>query len=67
VQVIRRIRERVGRLASPTLAHMGRPGLDEGTRELVVSSYVIIYEIHEEREEVVVLGVFHGAQDRERM
>jgi toxin ParE1/3/4 len=60
VEVIRRIRERVGRLASSTLAHMGRPGLDEGTRELVV------YEVHEDRGEVVVIAVVHGAQDRMR-
>jgi toxin ParE1/3/4 len=64
VEVIRRIRERVGRLASPTLAHMGRPGLDEGTRELVIGPYIVVYEVQEDRDEVVVLAVFHGAQDR---
>jgi plasmid stabilization system protein ParE len=32
---IRRLRARIGRLATPGLAHMGRPGLDPGTRELV--------------------------------
>jgi toxin ParE1/3/4 len=66
VEVIRRIRERVGRLASATLAHMGRPGLDEGTRELVIGPYIVVYEVREERDEVIVLAIFHGAQDRER-
>jgi addiction module RelE/StbE family toxin len=66
VEVIRRIRERVGRLASATLAHMGRPGLDEGTRELVIGPYIVVYEVHEDRGEVVVIAVVHGAQDRGR-
>jgi len=33
--MIRRIRQRIGRLAMPGLEHMGRPGLDPGTRELI--------------------------------
>jgi plasmid stabilization system protein ParE len=42
-----------------------RPGLDAGTRELVEYPYIIVYEVHAEREEIVVLSVVHGAQDRE--
>jgi hypothetical protein len=34
-EIIRHIRQRIGRLATPGLEHMGRPGLDPGTRELV--------------------------------
>jgi plasmid stabilization system protein ParE len=26
-------------------------------------AYLIIYEIHETRDGIIVLGVFHGAQD----
>jgi plasmid stabilization system protein ParE len=44
---------------------MGRPGLDPGTRELVESPYIIVYEVHEARGEVHVLYIVHGAQDRE--
>jgi plasmid stabilization system protein ParE len=33
VAMIRRIRQRIGRLATPGLENMGRPGLDVGTRE----------------------------------
>lgn len=39
-EVIRRIRQRIGRLATPGLEHMGRPGLDPGTRELVEPPYL---------------------------
>jgi plasmid stabilization system protein ParE len=62
--MIRRIRGRIGRLATPGLEHMGRPGLDPGTRELVEAPYIIVYEVHEAREEVEVLYILHGAQDR---
>jgi toxin ParE1/3/4 len=45
--------------------HIGRRGEVRGTHEWVVqgSPYLIIYEIHETRDEITVLGVFHGAQD----
>jgi toxin ParE1/3/4 len=44
---------------------MGRPGLVEGTRELVEWPYIIVYKIEEDRDEVVVISVVHGARDRE--
>ena len=34
-EMIRRIRARIGKLETPSLARMGRPGLEEGTREFV--------------------------------
>jgi plasmid stabilization system protein ParE len=64
-EMIRRIRHHIGYLSMSGLEHMGRPGLDPGTRELVEPPYVIVYEVHEAREEVEVLYVVHGAQDRE--
>jgi addiction module RelE/StbE family toxin len=47
--------------------YMGRAGRDEGTREWVVPRlpYIAVYEVHEERGEVIVIAVFHGAQDWE--
>lgn len=63
-ETVRRIRQRIGRLVTPGLAHMGRPGLVPGTRELVEAPYIIVYEVHEERDELVVLAILHGAQDR---
>jgi toxin ParE1/3/4 len=40
---------------------VGRPGEVKGTRELVVSPYVIVYR---QTEEIVeVLYIWHGAQD----
>ena len=48
------------------LTHMGRPGLVEGTRELLEYPYIIVYQVHDDRGEVVVLSIVHGAQDRER-
>jgi toxin ParE1/3/4 len=63
-EMVRRIRNRVHRLATPGLASMGRVGLDPETRELVERPYIIVYEVHEDRQEIVVLAIFHGAQDR---
>ena len=63
--MIARIEARVTLLATPGLAYMGRPGRDDGTHELVEAPYIIVYEVHAEREEIVVLAVVHGARDRE--
>jgi toxin ParE1/3/4 len=45
----------------------GRPGRSAGTREWVVrgSPYLLVYEVFTAEEEVIILGVFHGAQKRE--
>jgi toxin ParE1/3/4 len=46
---------------------MGHAGRVPGTHEWVVGGlpYIIVYEIGmTEPDEVLVLGVFHGAQDR---
>ena len=64
-KIVARILDKAERLAIPGLAHMGRPGLDPGTRELVEYPYIIVYEVHEDRGDIVVLSVVHGAQDRE--
>ena len=47
--------------------YMGRAGHDEGTREWVVPRlpYIVVYEVLEDRGEVIVIAVFHGAQDWE--
>jgi len=65
VAMIRRIRRRIGRLAVPGLEHMGRPGLEPGTRELVEPPYIIVYEIHETRAAVEILYITHGARKRD--
>jgi toxin ParE1/3/4 len=62
--MIVRIEERISLLAVPGLAHMGRPGLVGRTRELVAKPYIVVYKVAEEDEEIVVLGIVHGAQDR---
>jgi len=63
---VTRIFDKAERLAIPGLAHMGRPGLDPGTRELIEYPFIIVYEVHEDRGDIVVLSVAHGAQDREK-
>ena len=63
--LIARIEATVMRLELPELAHMGRPGLVEGTRELLEWPYIIVYKVFEDRDEIVVLTVVHGAQDRD--
>jgi len=62
--LIKRIFDKVEHLLTPELTHMGRPGLDAGTREIIEGPYIIVYEVHEERGEIVVLSIVHGAQDR---
>jgi toxin ParE1/3/4 len=64
-KIVARIFDKAERLAIPGLAHMGRAGLDPGTRELIEYPYIIVYEVREDRGDIVVLSVVHGAQDRE--
>jgi plasmid stabilization system protein ParE len=49
-----------------TFPHMGHVGRDEGTFEWVVPQlpYIVVYEIHADRDEVIVVAVVHGAQER---
>jgi toxin ParE1/3/4 len=63
-RVVTRIRQAAERLGEfPHLGHVGRaPATFEWTVRRL--PYIIVYEVREERAEVVVLGVFHGAQDR---
>ena len=62
--LVERIFDKAERLAIPGLTEMGRPGLDPGTRELIEYPYIIVYELHEDRGDIVVLSIVHGAQDR---
>ena len=64
VAMVERIRGRINRLAFPGLSHIGRPGLVEGTRELVEPPYIIVYEVDESADEISVLAVVHSARDR---
>jgi toxin ParE1/3/4 len=63
-ELVRRILARIDRLAIPGLSLIGRPGLVEGTRELVEAPYIIIYMVDEPADEVTVLAIVHGARDR---
>jgi hypothetical protein len=46
---------------------MGRAGTAPGTYEWAVKGlpYLIVYELAADRDALIVLGVFHGAQDRD--
>ncbi|HZO46232.1 MAG TPA: type II toxin-antitoxin system RelE/ParE family toxin [Xanthobacteraceae bacterium] len=46
------------------MSHMGRPGLVDGTRELVEGPYIIVYKVFEDGR-IVILTVAHGARDRD--
>lgn len=50
-----------------TFPQMGHAGRDAGTHEWAVPRlpYIVIYEIHADRDEVVVVAAVHGAQERE--
>jgi toxin ParE1/3/4 len=66
MQVVGRIRLATERLAEfPRIGHAGRVA---GTYEWVVRGlpYIIVYQTDaSDPDEVLILGVFHGAQDRE--
>jgi plasmid stabilization system protein ParE len=62
---LRAIEAKVMRLETPELTNMGRPGLVEGTRELLEYPYIIVYRVDETQDEIVIVSVVHGAQDRE--
>lgn len=64
VQMVRRIRAKINLVLTPGMAEIGRPGREDGTRELIEGPYIVVYEIDAEHEEIIVLAVFHGAQDR---
>jgi len=64
-RLIARIEEKIMRLAVPNLAHMGRPGLIDGTRELIEYPYIVVYKVDEQQREIVVVSIVHGARDRE--
>lgn len=60
LRLARYLKARIKELTSFPL--MGRPGIEEGTRELVVSPYIIVYRIKDTV--VEILNVYHGAEDR---
>jgi toxin ParE1/3/4 len=64
-ELVRRIQLRVNRLAVAGLAHMGRPGLVEGTRELLEKPYIIVYSVDEAAGAIEVIAIVHGARDRQ--
>ena len=65
-EMIARIEAKVTRLGTPGLANMGRPGVVPGTRELLEYPYIVVYKVYEERDEVVIISVVHGARERKR-
>ncbi len=65
-RMVAAVRDRISFLETDELAHMGRPGLVEGTRELVEYPYIVVYQVDEDRGQVVVLSIVHGAQELAR-
>lgn len=62
--VVERILKSIDLLESFPL--IGRAGRVSDTRELVVGGlpYIAVYRVDKEAEEVLVIAVFHAAQDR---
>jgi len=63
-RVIDRILESIQRLSRfPLMGHAGRVA---GTHEWVVPGlpYIVVYTVDERHDELIVIGVFHGAQNR---
>jgi toxin ParE1/3/4 len=65
IKVIGRLRARINRLAVPSLSHIGRPGLVDGTRELLEPPYLIVYQVDEVADAIVILAVVHTARNRD--
>jgi toxin ParE1/3/4 len=65
LEMVARIEAKVVQLETPELTHMGRPGLVKGTRELLEYPYIIVYQVRDDRDEIVILSIVHGARDRE--
>jgi toxin ParE1/3/4 len=63
-RLVSRIFRKLELLLIPGFARMGRIGLDPGTYELIERPYIIVYEVREQRDEIAVLAVFHGARTR---
>jgi addiction module RelE/StbE family toxin len=64
-EIIDRILEELERLGRfPLLGHAGRV---RSTREWIVPRlpYIIVYRVDASADELVVIGVFHAAQDRD--
>jgi toxin ParE1/3/4 len=64
--MVSRLRDHISFLEIDALAHMRRPGLVAGARELIEYPYIIIYTVEERAREILVLAIMHGAQGRSR-
>jgi len=64
--MVSRIRDHIDLLQEDNLANMGRPGLIEGTREIIEYPYTVVYRVEKEQDEVIVLSIIHGARRRTR-
>jgi plasmid stabilization system protein ParE len=60
----RNVETKVHLLATSGLTGIGRPGALPGTRELIAAPYLIVYRVDEPANEIVVLGIVHGARQR---
>jgi toxin ParE1/3/4 len=63
-ETMSRIEVLIGRLRMFGFEEMGRPGLVEGTRELVDDPYIVVYRVVKKRDEIVIVSVVQSAQDR---
>ena len=62
--IVARILADADRLAD--FPHIGHAGVVPDTYEWIVQGlpYIILHEIDDQNEEIIVLGIFHGAQQR---
>jgi addiction module RelE/StbE family toxin len=63
-EMMARIEAHIARLATAGFEEMGRPGFVDGTQELITAPYIIVYKAFEQRDEIVIVAVVHGSQDR---
>jgi toxin ParE1/3/4 len=63
-EMVARIEAKIMRLATPALTQIGHQGSVEGTRELVEYPYIIVYKIDDNRDQIIVIAIVHGADPR---
>ena len=62
--IVKRIFAATDRLSE--FPHIGHLGAVSGTYEWTVPGlpYIIVHEVDDEKDELIILGIFHGAQGR---
>ena len=62
--MVARIRDRLAFSSSTVLHIWDAQGLSQEPVNCIEYPYIIVYQVDEERTEIAIVAIFHGAQDR---